>query len=52
MPPLNTLTRAYFHLYKPGSLPSITKDLGKSTSQPRSPYIKQIRIKYTELQEK
>ena len=34
--PANTLTRAYFHLYKPGSPPSVTKDLGKSTSQPRS----------------
>ena len=26
----------YFHLYKPNSPPSVTKDLGKSTSQPRS----------------
>ena len=34
--PFNTLTRTYFHLYKLGSPPSITKDLGKSTSQPRS----------------
>ena len=34
--PLNTLTRAYSHLYKPGSPPSVTQDLGKSTSQPRS----------------
>ena len=34
--PANVLTRAYFHLYKPGSLPSVLKDLGKSTSQPRS----------------
>jgi hypothetical protein len=34
--PLNTLTRVYFHLYKSGSPPSVTKDLGKSTSQPRS----------------
>ena len=33
---LNTLTRAYSHLYKPGSPPSVTQDLGKSTSQPRS----------------
>jgi hypothetical protein len=31
----NTLTRTYFHLYKPGGPPSVTKDLGKSTSQPR-----------------
>ena len=30
--PLNTLTRAYFHLYKPGSPPIVTKDLSKSTS--------------------
>jgi hypothetical protein len=34
--PFNTLTRIYFQLYKPGSSPSVTKDLGKSTSQPRS----------------
>ena len=34
--PLNTLTRAYSHLYKLGSPPSVTQDLGKSTSQPRS----------------
>ena len=30
------LTRIYFHLYKPGSPPSVTKDPDKSTSQPRS----------------
>ena len=29
------MTHAYFHLYKPGSPPIVTKDLGKSTSQPR-----------------
>jgi hypothetical protein len=34
--PFNMLTRTYFHLYRPGSPPSVTKDLGKSTSQPRS----------------
>ena len=34
--PFNTLACAYFHLYKPGSPLSVTKDLGKSTSQPRS----------------
>ena len=34
--PANTLTHAYFHLYKHGSPPSVPKDLGKSTSQPRS----------------
>ena len=34
--PFNTLTRTYFHLYKPSSPSSVTKDLGKSTSQPRS----------------
>jgi hypothetical protein len=28
-------TRIYLYLYKPGSPPSVTKDLGKSTSQPR-----------------
>ena len=27
-----TLTRTYFHLYKPSSPPSVMKDLGKSTS--------------------
>ena len=30
------LTHTYFHLYKSGSPPSVMKDLGKSTSQPRS----------------
>jgi len=30
-PPFNTLTHAYSHLYKRSSLPSVTKDLGKST---------------------
>ena len=34
--PLNTLTCAYFYLYKSGSPSSVMKDLGKSTSQPRS----------------
>jgi hypothetical protein len=34
--PFNTLTRVYLHSYKPDSPPSVTKDLGKSTSQPRS----------------
>jgi hypothetical protein len=34
--PFNMLTRTYFHLYKPGSPPSVAKVLGKSTSQPRS----------------
>jgi hypothetical protein len=31
----NTLTRTYFHLYKPGSPPSVIKDLGKFISQLR-----------------
>ena len=30
------VTRTYIHLYKPGSPSSVTKDLDKSTSQPRS----------------
>ena len=34
--PANMLTRAYFHLYKLSSPPSVSKDLGKSTSEPRS----------------
>jgi hypothetical protein len=33
--PFNRLTRTYSHLYKPDSPPSVTKDLGKLTSQPR-----------------
>ena len=30
--PFNMLMCAHFHLYKPGSPPSVTKDLGKLTS--------------------
>ena len=29
-------THTHLHSYKPGSPPSVPKDLGKSTSQPRS----------------
>ena len=36
LPPLNMLARTHLHLYKPGSPSSVMKDLGKSTSQPRS----------------
>jgi hypothetical protein len=36
-----TLTRLYRHLYKCGSSSSVTKDLDKSTSQPKSYYIKE-----------
>jgi len=46
--PFNTLTRAYSHLYKPGSLASVTKDLGKSTLH-QNRMIKQIHITYTEI---
>jgi hypothetical protein len=33
--PRLTRWRAHLYLYKLSSLPSVTKDLGKSTSQPR-----------------
>jgi len=47
-PHLITLTRAYSHLYKPGSLPSVTKDLDKSTLH-QDRMIKQINITYAEI---
>jgi hypothetical protein len=34
--PAKHVDTRYFHLYKPGSPPSITNDLDKSTLQPRS----------------
>ena len=36
LPSLNSLARTHLHLYKPGSPLSVMKELGKSTSQPRS----------------
>ena len=47
--PANTLTRAYFHLYKPGSPPSVLK-VNQHHNQDR--VIKQIHITYAELQRK
>ena len=49
--PLNTLTRAYSHLYKPGSPPSVRKtSVNQHHNQDR--VIKQIHITYAELQRK
>jgi hypothetical protein len=42
--PANHVTRTYRLLYDPGSPLSVTKDLGKSTSQPRSYMIKRNNI--------